>query len=51
MTGQVDIFSFALVLRCVTAGQDKLEDALYEAGCDDGIVGLRSGAVYFKNQK
>ena len=39
-------YVFALVLADVPAGEDSLEDALFESGCDDALLGSRDG-VWF----
>jgi hypothetical protein len=40
--------NFVLVLRGVTEPNDRLEDALYEAGCDDAILAFRNGVAYLE---
>ncbi len=37
---------FDLVLAEITELTDEVADALYEAGCDDATVSMRSGRVY-----
>jgi predicted DNA-binding transcriptional regulator AlpA len=39
-------YQFILVLRNVDENTPKLEDSLYEAGCDDALINFRNGAVY-----
>ncbi len=39
-------YSFVLVLREMSEGTGELEDALFEAGCDDALLGSRNGVVY-----
>lgn len=39
-------FQFTLVLKNVNESTPTLEDSLYEANCDDGLINFRSGAVY-----
>lgn len=39
-------YDFTLVLRGITDITDKAVDALYEAGCDDGTISVRSGCVF-----
>jgi hypothetical protein len=37
---------FALVLTGITELTPEAEDALFEAGCDDGTISVRSGRIY-----
>jgi hypothetical protein len=39
-------YEFALVLAGVTVLARKVEDALYEAGCDDATIAMRSGRLF-----
>ena len=39
-------YQFTLVLNCVEEGTPRLEDSLYDAGCDDALINFRNGAVY-----
>lgn len=39
-------YNFTLVLSGVTKDTDGLEDALFEAGCDDALINFRNGTVY-----
>ncbi len=39
-------FEFTLVLDGITAVTAKVENALFEAGCDDATISLRQGRVY-----
>ena len=39
-------FSFLLVLGPLEVPLSEIEDALFEAGCDDALLGIRNGAVY-----
>ena len=41
-----NIFNFTLVLSGVNDNTAGLEDALFEAGCDDALVNFRNGTVY-----
>ena len=38
--------SFTLILSGVPDLSEKVVDALYEAGCDDALVGMRDGVVF-----
>lgn len=37
---------FVLVLRGVNQDTPMLEDALFEAGCDDALIGYKNGEVF-----
>lgn len=39
-------YQFSLVLKNVDEDTPKLEDSLYEAGCDDALINFRNGTVY-----
>jgi predicted DNA-binding transcriptional regulator AlpA len=39
-------YSFTLILSGVSGLPDEVVDALYEAGCDDALVGTRDGVVF-----
>jgi hypothetical protein len=39
-------FEFTLILSGVNAITAEVEDAVYQAGCDDALLGKRNGAVY-----
>lgn len=39
-------FEFTLVLSGVNALTREVLDALYEAGCDDALVGMRGGVAF-----
>jgi len=39
-------YEFTLVLKNVEENTNRLEDSLYEAGCDDALINFRNGAVY-----
>ena len=39
-------FNFTLVLHGVNESIKGLEDALFEAGCDDALINFRNGMVY-----
>jgi len=39
---------FALVLSGTSESDERLEDALFEAGCDDAILAFRSGVGYLE---
>jgi len=41
-----EIFEFTLVLDGVDENTDGLEDALFEAGCDDALINFRDRTVY-----
>jgi hypothetical protein len=42
------VSNFVLVLWGVSEPDSRLEDALYEAGCDDAILSFRSGIAYLE---
>ncbi len=44
----MDIYEFALVLEASSGLHANLEDALYEAGCDDGLLSFRGGICYLE---
>ena len=48
MSTNDDIQNFVLVLSGVLEPDAKLEDALYEAGCDDAILAFRGGVGYLE---
>jgi len=39
-------FEFSLVFTGPTELTDELVDLLYEAGCDDGLIGMQSGEFF-----
>jgi hypothetical protein len=39
---------FALVLKGVSAPDDRIEDALHEAGCDDALLAFRDAMAYLE---
>ena len=41
-------YDFKLVLAGVSDIDDAKEDSLFEAGCDDGTIVTRAGAVYVR---
>jgi len=41
-----ETYEFTLVLKNVDDTTSKLEDSLYEAGCDDALINFRDGTVY-----
>lgn len=41
-----ETFSFTLVLAGVTEVTEDLENALFEAGCDDALLGMRDGVLF-----
>lgn len=41
-----NVFNFTLVLSGVTKDTNGLEDALFEAGCDDALINFRNSTVY-----
>jgi hypothetical protein len=45
-TKKTTYFNFTLVLRGVNEKTEGLEDALFEAGCDDALINFRNGTVY-----
>ncbi|MGH9334471.1 MAG: hypothetical protein ACRD21_12055, partial [Vicinamibacteria bacterium] len=40
--------NFVLVVSGVSEPDSRLEDALYEAGCDDAILAFRNGVAYLE---
>jgi hypothetical protein len=46
MKRQWKTYNFALVLSGISEPESQIEDALYEAGCDDAILSFRSGIAY-----
>ena len=40
------IYSFSLILQGATELTPEIADALYEAGCDDALVGSRDGVIF-----
>jgi len=45
---RIESHSFVLVLRGVSEPDDTVEDALFEAGCDDAILAFRNGVAYLE---
>jgi hypothetical protein len=45
-TEAVPTWAFTLVLSGVRAVTDEIENALFEAGCDDALLCTRDGAIY-----
>jgi len=43
-----DIHHFVLLLSGVSEPDGQLEDALYEAGCDDALLAFRNGVAYME---
>ena len=41
-------YNFALVLTGISEPGGQIEDALYEAGCDDALLSFRSGIAYLE---
>ena len=41
-------YNFVLVLTGVSEPDDTVEDALFEAGCDDAILAFRNGVAYLE---
>ncbi len=48
MKHQRRAYNFALVLSGISEPESQIEDALYEAGCDDAILSFRSGIAYLE---
>ena len=48
MSKRDDIQDFVLVLSGVSEPDSQLEDALFEAGCDDAILAFRNGVAYLE---
>lgn len=44
--GQLNHYSFTLILGNVDENTESLEDHLFQAGCDDALINFRNGAVY-----
>lgn len=45
-TRKKNYFNFTLVLHGVDDKTEGLEDALFEAGCDDALINYRNGTIY-----
>jgi hypothetical protein len=41
-------YSFAMVLSGISGPDDTVEDALFDAGCDDAILAFRNGVAYLE---
>lgn len=41
-------FEFTLVLENIVELSDQMEDALYQAGCDDALLSFRNGIAYLE---
>ena len=48
MSTNEDFYNFVLVLSGVSEPDEPLEDALFEAGCDDGTLAFRNGVGYLE---
>lgn len=48
MSKQDDIHHFVLVLSGVSEPDSHLEDAIFDAGCDDAILAFRNGVAYLE---
>lgn len=48
MNNKTTVHHFVLVLSCVTENTNGLEDALFEAGCDDSLIFFKNNAVYLE---
>ena len=46
MSTNEDFYNFVLVLSGVAEPDERLENALFEAGCDDGTLAFRNGVGY-----
>ena len=42
------VYNFTLVLSGFSEPDNRLEDSLYEAGCDDAILSFRNGIPYLE---
>lgn len=42
----MNLHSFILILEDVTEIDEALETRVYEAGCDDALLGMRDGKAY-----
>lgn len=40
------LFSFSLIFSGASELTEELEDAIFEAGCDDALLGIQNGAVF-----
>lgn len=41
-------FNFVIVLSGISEHDDRIEDALFEAGCDDALLAFRNGVAYLE---
>lgn len=41
-------YQFTLVLKNIDETSSKIEDSLYEAGCDDALINFRNNTVYLE---
>jgi len=41
-----EVFQFTLILTGITAIDEPVENALFEAGCDDALFGMQDGQAY-----
>lgn len=41
-------FEFTLVLENIVELSDQMEDALFQAGCDDALLSFRNGIAYLE---
>src|ERR1039457_1955510 len=48
MSRQTKTYNFALILSGVTEPSAKVEDALFNAGCDDAILAFRNDTAYLE---
>ena len=48
MNNNAKIYHFVLVLSGISSLNDKIEDALFEAGCDDALLILRDNVPYLE---
>jgi len=48
MNNNAKIYHFVLVLSGISSLNDKIEDALFEAGCDDALLIFRDNVPYLE---
>jgi hypothetical protein len=46
MKAKLNLHHFVLILDGVNENTPNLEDALFESGCDDGLINIRNNTVY-----
>lgn len=48
MENEMTMYEFSLVLSGATELTDALEDAVFDAGCDDALLGVREGRLFLE---